>query len=246
MNRHGFGKLALPLLPLVLLAACAQPKWIAGAPPPPPLPERVYEQAARKGETVYRVDPQQSRVFVRTGRDGSMKSAGHDHVITSADIEGLVLLSVDPEESRADLRLPLQLLIVDDPAYRARFGLEPDIPQSAIDGTTRNMQEKVLESNLFPWAVVSVRALSIPEGQAELGVRVTLHGTTFDYRVPAALTVDSGKLGVSGSMTVHHADLGLTPFSAAGGLLRVADNIEVVFDVVAIRGLDVSRNRAPD
>ena len=234
MSRSRVGKFLLPLVPVTLLAACVQPEWVPGDTTAPPLPERVYEQAARKGEAVYRVDPQQSRVFMRTGRDGPMKASGHDHVIASADVEGLVLLSSDPEKSRADLRLPLQQLIVDDPAYRERFGLESGLSESAVEGTTRNMQDKVLESSLFPWATIGVRLLSVQADQALLAVSVTVHGTTFDYRVPAALEIGSEKLGVSGSMTVSHADFGLTPFSAAGGLLRVAEDVEVVFEFVAL------------
>ena len=235
MNGPRFGKFLLQLMPMAMLAACAQPEWVPGDTAAPPLPERVYQQAARKGESVYRVDPQQSRIFLRSGRDGPMKAAGHDHVIASVDIEGLVLVSDDPGKSRADLRLPLQQLVVDDPAYRERFGLEPELPESAVEGTTRNMQDKVLESGLFPWATVSVRVLSIEDARAELDVSVNLHGTTSDYRVPAELTVAAEELSVSGSMSVAHADFGMTPFSAAGGLLRVAEDIDVVFDLVAIR-----------
>lgn len=232
MTRRGTGKFLLPLL----LAACAQPPpQVPTDTTAPPLPERVYQQAARKGDAVFRVDPQQSRIFLRTGRDGPMKAAGHDHVIASVDVEGLVLLSDDQAKSRADLRLPLQQLVVDDPVYRERFGLEPELPVSAVEGTTRNLQDKVLESSLFPWATVSVRVLSMQETQVDLDVSVTVHGTAFGYRVPAVLEVDSGKLGVSGSMNVSHADFGLAPFSAAGGLLRVAEDIEVVFDLVAAR-----------
>jgi len=156
-------------------------------------------------------------------------------VIASADVEGLVLLSGKPQQSRADLRLPLQQLVVDDPANRERFGLEPELPESAVEGTTRNMQDRVLESGLFPWATVNVQVRSMQGTQADLDVHVTVHGTTFDYRVPAVFDIDAERLGVSGTMTVSHADFGLTPFSAAGGLLRVADDIDVVFDLVAIR-----------
>ena len=226
----------LPLVPLALLASCAQPEWVPEDTDVPPLPERVYQQAARAGEAVYRVDTQRSRVFLRTGRDGPMKSAGHDHVIASVDVEGLVLVSDDPGKSRADLRLPLQQLVVDDPAYRERFGLEPGLPESAIEGTTRNMQEKVLESNLFPWATASVRVLSMQDAQAELDVTVTVHGASFDYTMPADVDIGQDTLRVSGSMTVQHSDFGLIPFSAAGGLLRVAEDIEIAFEIEARRG----------
>lgn len=233
MIRPGIRQRIMPLFPLALLAACAQPEWVPEDTSAPPLPERVYRDAARQGEAVYRVDSQRSRVFMRTGRDGPMKAAGHDHVIASADVEGLVLVSDDPGRSRADLRLPLQQLIVDDPAYREKFGLEPELPESAIEGTTRNMQDKVLESNLFPWATASVQVPSMQEAQANLDVSVTVHGITFDYRVPATLEIDPERLKVSGSMTVSHAEFGLTPFSAAGGLLRVAEDIEIIFEIQA-------------
>jgi polyisoprenoid-binding protein YceI len=226
----------LPLVLLALLAACAQPEWVPEDTSAPPLPERVYQQAARAGEAVYRVDTQRSRVFIRTGRDGPMKSAGHDHVIASVDVEGLVLVSGDPGKSRADLRLPLQLLVVDDPAYRGKFGLEPELPESAIEGTTNNMQDKVLESNLFPWATASVRVLSMQDAQAELDVTVSVHGASFDYTMPADIDIGRDALRVSGSMTVQHSDFGLVPFSAAGGLLRVAEDIEIVFEIEARRG----------
>ena len=237
MRMRGVRMALLPLLPAALLAACAQPpSHVPADTTAPPLPEAVYRDAARAGEAVYRVDPQRSRVLVRTGREGSMKAAGHDHVIASADVEGLVLLGSDPQKSRADLRLPLQQLIVDDPAHRERFGLEPELPASAIEGTTRNMQDKVLESNLFPWATASIRLLSIEQQEAQLAATVTVHGMSFDYRLPAAITSDPDTLTVSGSMTIRHEDFGLEPFSAAGGLLRVAEDIEVVFEIMASRG----------
>lgn len=235
MTNFGVRKSPWLLVPLALLAACAQPEWVPGDASAPPLPERVYREAARDGEAVYRIDSQRSRVFIRTGRDGPMKAAGHDHVIASVDVQGLVLVSADPGKSRADLRLPLQHLVVDDPENRDRFGLEPELPDSAIEGTTRNMQDKVLESNQFPWATASVRVLSMQESRAELGVRIALHGTSFEYRVPASLTIDPDTLAVRGSMTIGHADFGLEAFSAAGGLLRVAEEIEIVFEIEASR-----------
>ena len=242
MKHPAVSRLAPPLAAAVLLAACAQPPpYEPGDTAAPPLPEAVYRQAAA-GETVYRIDAQRSRLFLRTGRDGPMKSAGHDHVIASTDVEGWVLVAEDLAGSRADLRLPLQELVVDDPAYRERFGLDPELPDSAIEGTTRNMQERVLESGQFPWATASVRVLSMQGSQAQLDVRVGAHGTSFDYRVPATLSVGPDELEATGSMTLRHADFGLMAFSAAGGLLRVAEEIELVFEIVGERGFSARQH----
>jgi polyisoprenoid-binding protein YceI len=68
-----------------------------------------------------------------------------------------------------------------------------------------------------------------------LKVSMTLHGATFDYVVPVELQVEPDKLVIRGDMTMQHEDFGLTPFSAAGGLLRVADQLELQFMLVARR-----------
>ena len=163
-----------------------------------------------------------------------MKSAGHDHVIASEDIEGLVLLSEEPSASRTDLRIPLQRLIVDKTDYLTQFGLEANVSESAISGTTNNMQDKVLESSAYPWAEVRALIASVYHEQPSLSVSVTLHGVTFDYVVPVELLVEPQRMSVKGQMSIQHSDFGLTPFSAAGGLLRVAGQIDIEFDIVAL------------
>ncbi len=230
-------------LALLALSGCAQPVYVPTELAGPPLPEDEYRRAARDGVPMYRLDKERSRVFIRVGRDGPMKSAGHDHVIVSEDVEGLVLFGSDPGTSRADLRLPLQKLVVDAPAYRERFGLDSDISASAINGTTRNMQDRVLESATWPWAIVNARIAALDDVAHSLAVSVSLHGATSEYLVPVQIQVDAERLSVTGSMTVEHGDFGLIPYSAAGGLLRVAEGIDIEFDLTAFRFDATDRNR---
>ena len=68
-----------------------------------------------------------------------------------------------------------------------------------------------------------------------LSVSVTLHGTAFEYLVPVDLQVEPDRLVIRGNMTMQHEDFGLTPYSAAGGLLRVARELELQFFLVARR-----------
>jgi hypothetical protein len=219
---------------ILLLASCAQAPYVPSATEPTPgLPVAEYEAAVRPGDTLYRIDDGASRILFRVGRAGPMQEMGHDHVVASEAVEGIVLLASDPGRSRADLRIPLRELVVDKPAYRARYGLEPDVPADAVNGTTRNMQEGVLESDEFPWAEVAVRMASALNEPPTLAVSITLHGSTFEYLVPAAIETSGGTLLINGEMTLAHADFGLEPFSAAGGLLRVAENIGVEFKLQA-------------
>jgi hypothetical protein len=75
------------------------------------LPQSVYADAASEGRAVYRIEPEQSLVLMHVGRSGTMKSAGHDHVIASRDVDGYVLIDDDDSASQADLRMPLKSLI---------------------------------------------------------------------------------------------------------------------------------------
>ena len=227
--------LALLALPFAVLFSCAQPAYVPTNIAGPPLPEAEYRRAARKGIPVYRIDSQRSRIFIRVGRDGPMKSAGHDHVIASEHVDGLVIAGDDPDAARADLRLPVQRLVVDSPEYRARFGLEPGISESAINGTTRNMQDKVLESMTYPWAEMSARFADATDEPKALAVSVTVHGATHEYLVPVELSVNPDTLSVSGTMSLRHGDFGLTPYSAAGGLLRVTEQIDIEFQITGER-----------
>lgn len=228
-------RVALLALPLAVLFSCAQPAYVPTDVAGPPLPDAEYRRAAREGVPVYRIDPQRSRIFIRVGRDGPMKSAGHDHLIASEDVDGLVIAGDDPNAARADLRLPVQRLVVDHPDYRARFGLDPDISESAVNGTTRNMQDRVLESMTYPWAEMSARFADATDEPTTLAVSVTLHGATHEYLVPVDLNVNPDTLTVSGTMCVRHGDFGLTPYSAAGGLLRVAEQIDIEFQLAGER-----------
>ena len=220
-------------MPLLLaLAGCAKPIPEPVEPTGPQLPEAAYSEAARQGADVYRIHTSESNVLIRVGRAGRMKKLGHDHVIASENVEGLVMLHDDPTESRADLRIPLQLLVVDKPEYRKQMGLEGEMTESAIEGTTTNMH-KVLESGEFPWAEISARFASGQSDPPTLNVSVTLHGMTSEYVVPVDLQIEPGRIRINGEMTMQHADFGLTPFSAAGGLIKVAEQIQFRFLLVA-------------
>lgn len=225
----------LPLLATLALVACAQPPYVANDAPLAEYDDGAYVAAAAAGLPVYRIEPMNSAVYIRVGRAGALKSAGHDHAIASTVVEGMVLVADDWAESRADLRIPLVHLVVDDPANRRRFGLDAEVSESAINGTTRNMQDKVLESATYPSAIATARLTGPLSADPSLAITLTLRGVTAEYTVPCELQIGPEEVLVSGVLAVQHEDFGLEPFSAAGGLLRVADQIDLEFEFRARR-----------
>lgn len=218
----------LRLALLLVLAACAQPVPIDDEISRPPLPEASYADAAKSGAAVYRILPQKSLLLVRVGRAGMMQRLGHEHAVASEDVYGLVEINDDPSASRAHVVLPIRNLIVDKPEYRERLQLDTGSSADDVAKTYTNML-KVFEPQLYPWVEAHARLATEEGGQATLAVSITLHGSTFEYLLPVDLEVDAERLVVSGRATIRHSEFGVTPFAAAGGLVRVADEFEVEF-----------------
>jgi hypothetical protein len=171
-----------------------------------------------------------SRVEVRVFRDGSMAQLGHNHLIISDALRGTIELRESLGDSRFTLELPLASLVVDDPASRATSGAEfaKEVPPADRESTRHNMLgPSVLDAARQP--VLRLTVDSLEGGPAEFlaRVRVGMRGEERIIDVPLSVQVDGDRLSVHARFKLHHADLGLAPFTVALGALRVRDDIEV-------------------
>ena len=215
----------------LLLSACApQP---AERPPPEQLqpdgfPEQAYLRAAAEGRPVFQIDPASSIVVIEVRRAGSLARLGHDHVVASHDVHGYV----EPDSGRADLYITLDRLVVDEPELRkqARFDTEPTT--EAIAGTRRNMLERTLEADRYPYVAVGVRRAA---GAAAADVAIALHGTTRTMHVPLNVQESPETIAANGELALRQTDFGITPLSVAGGAIQVQDEVKLRFDIRARR-----------
>ena len=216
---------------LFVLTACTHPLPIEEETARPTLPEASYTEAAKAGARVYRILPQQSLVLVRVGRAGTMQRLGHEHAVASEDVTGLVEINENPSASRAHVIFPIRNLIVDKPEYRERLELDTGPSAEDVAKTYTNML-KVFEPQLYPWVEAQARLVTEEGSQATLAVSITLHGASFAYLLPVDLEVVAERLVVSGQAKIKHSDFGVAPFAVAGGLVRVADELQVEFRLV--------------
>lgn len=201
----------------------------ADAQAPADFPLAYYRQAIADGKTVLRIVPEQSLITVEVRRGGMLAGLGHDHVVASRDVRGYVL----PADGRADLYLPLARLTVDEAALRAEAGMDTKPTQDAIEGTRRNMLDKVLEVERFPFALVRIARDGSAAGTVK--ATVTLHGQSRTLEAPARIEGDAERMIVSGSAAIHQTDFGITPFSVLGGALQVQDRLEIRYRITAER-----------
>ncbi len=216
---------------LALPCGCAlPPKVLPPAAPAAPVaaPAGPYERYEIVG----------SRVEVRVYRDGPMASLGHNHLISSDALAGTIDLRDPLTDSRFQLELPLDSLVVDDATARAAAGAEfaKEVPTADREGTRRNMLgSSVLDAVLEP--VIRLSAEGLEGGPADMmaRIRVGIRGEERIVTVPVSVELGDGQISVHAKFTLHHADLGLTPFSVALGALRVRDDIDIDCRLLARR-----------
>ena len=155
-----------------LLAACPT------RPPPPPAQVHAAPPAPIAPHTgkPYDIVAAESLLTVRVYRGGTLASAGHNHLIASHTLAGTVYVPDDLMKSSIELHLAVAELTVDEPELRAQEAASdfpPDVaetqlraqeggsdfvgevPQSARDGTRRNMLgPAVLDGAEYPEIVL--------------------------------------------------------------------------------------------
>ncbi len=219
---------ALAVASAAWLAACA-PSPTVVAPPslPSGFPEAVYRRDAAAGAAVFRVDPATSRVVVTVRRSGSLAHLGHDHVVASRDVEGYV----ENGAGKADLYVPLDRLVVDEPALRDEAGLDGAPSPADVDGTRHNMLHKVLHTERNAFATIAVRRIAADRFE----VAIILNGVTRTQEVSIMVSADAAALDARGHLALAQSDFGIEPFAILGGAIAVADRIDLAFDIHARR-----------
>jgi YceI-like domain len=206
--------------------------------------EQVYQRAYAQGQPIYRVDPTASIVVVEVRRAGSLARLGHDHVVASHDVHGYVA----PIMRRADLYLRLDRLVVDEPALRKEAGFDTNPSPDAIAGTRRNMLERTLEVERYPFASIGVRIAEASSAdprrdgdpaplrsQMDVDVAITLHGTARTFRIPLQRQIDEAMIAVTGQIALKQSDFGIAPLSILGGSIQVQDQLALRFHIEARR-----------
>ena len=188
------------------------------------------------GSTHYTVDAARSEVEFFVYKAGTLAAFGHDHTVEARDFTGDVYLAPTFKDSIFSLTLPVKKFEVDRPEARAAAGADFASKPSASDiqGTTEHMLGPgTLDADRFPDVTIQSASIAGEEAKAEMMVRITLHGTARDIKVPVAVSEDGDDLTASGDFELRQSEFGITPFSAVGGALQVADTLKVHFKVVS-------------
>jgi hypothetical protein len=183
------------------------------------------------------VDSAASLLTIRVYRGGALARAGHNHVVASHSLQGVVRVPEEPTRASFEVHMPVGELVVDEEDLRAKEG--PDfpagVPPDAKEGTKRNMVgASLLEAERYPEIVLQSEAIQRgADGGLEAQVRVIVRDRASSIIVPVKYEIAGNELHVQGEFPLKQTDLGLTPFSLFGGALKVLDEMKVRFNLVA-------------
>jgi polyisoprenoid-binding protein YceI len=168
-------------------------------------------------EGTFQLGPGDGRLLLRTGRSGLGRRAGHDLTIEATRWSASVAAREPLEASSAEVTVEVDGLEV-------REGTGGALPLSDKDRAeiTKNLR-KILDTVRYP----QITFVSTAIGDDAVEGDLTIMGRTKPVRISA--TRDGER--VRGSVTVTQSRWGIKPYSAFFGALRLADDVEIEFDL---------------
>ena len=173
----------------------------------------------------YRLGSESGELFVKTGRTGMGRRAGHDLVIEVTRWRGEVTLaSAEPERSTISVEVEVD-------SFEVREGLGGVKPLTDKDrASIKDTLRDILDSKSHPEIRFNSTNVTGSAESATVEGDLTIRGETNPVTVSAELTGDR----VRGSATVAQTRFGIKPYTAFLGALKLADEVGVEFDAALV------------
>ena len=177
------------------------------------------------------IDPSQSAFSVQVFAAGLLSAFAHNPKIAIRDFHGNVDFAAG-STPLAGARLYLGI--------RAdSLEVTGDFSESDRSEIHRRMRQEVLETDAFPDIIYECsRVTASGSGDrywVALNGELSLHGVTRSLPISAKLALHGNSLRASGEFKLMQSDYRIAKVSAAGGTIRVKDELKITFDIVARR-----------
>jgi polyisoprenoid-binding protein YceI len=179
------------------------------------------------GSTILTIDPKESQVLILVGKAGVLSFAGHVHEVVAPVVRGDVTVDL-ADWQRASVSFEFE-------AAALRVTGTHEAPADVPEVQRVMLSEQVLDVQRFPTIVFRSRRVSTTARTANTADMLiegdlTLHGTTRPIAIRTNATLDAGgRLTARGAFSLKQTDFGMVPVTAAGGTIRVKDELDVQF-----------------
>jgi polyisoprenoid-binding protein YceI len=164
------------------------------------------------------IDSRRSKITIHVGTAGFLSVAGHEHWVNAPISSGVLNASDSPR--------------VEFTVDAARMHIKPDpkVEAKTQAEIQKDMQERTLESSVYPEIVFrSSHVEKQAEGRWRVEGTLALHGVT----QPISVLVWRSGDAYAGHTTLRQTDFRIKPISAVGGAVKVKNDLEIDFSIVA-------------
>jgi polyisoprenoid-binding protein YceI len=202
--------------------------------PGPERKDKPDSEPAKEAKT-YQVDTDASRVY---GKVGTATRLGHAHGVEGKLKSGTITLGAGGE-----LVFDMSSFKADTQEARKKVGLErKKVTENEAKKVNQTMRSAaVLDVEKFPTATYKIIAIKPAEkqeagapGSYHVNGRFTLHGAEQPLQFKAKLerTDKKDALKLRGTFVIKQTDYGMKPYSAAGGLAKSSDELEILGELL--------------
>ena len=179
----------------------------------------------------YRVVAAESRFTVQAFAEGLFSAFGHDPVIHIRDFTGEVRFVAGSFE-KASLKVtvdPNSLAVSNEVKEKDRLEIEEIMKREVLE--TSRLKEIVFTSS-------NITVNKMAQGRCRVRIigELMLHGVTQkNLWISAEATVTDDSLRANGDFSLKQSDFGIRPYSAAGGTIKLKNELKFLFDMVGKR-----------
>ena len=197
----------------------------------------AFAQAPAAGE----VDLNSSRVYIFVGKTG----LGHNPAVVGRLQAGRVRL--DATEQAGLLVFDMRTFVADTADARKVVGLEGETDPATQKQVTDNMLgPEVLDAARHPTATFDIRSAARssraapgPNPVYDLVGVFTLHGVARNMVIPVEASAAGNQVVLRGRFPIRQTDFGMKPYKKLGGVVGVADELQIMGDIRVAAGAAV-------
>ena len=178
----------------------------------------------------YAIDGAVSSASAHVGKTGFASFAGHEHVVLAQHIQGEVIFDLQSfGQSSVDI-------IVDARSLKVREEGEPEGDAAKVQQKMRGPDQlNVHQHRTIHFQSTAVKGKQTGPATAELSVAgdLSLHGLSKPCTVLLTLDLNGDRLVATGKVVIKLSDFGIEPSGAAGGMVKVENDVPVEFKIGA-------------
>jgi polyisoprenoid-binding protein YceI len=188
--------------------------------------------ATQKTRT-YKIIAAESNLWVYVAKSGLLSALAHNHNIGVRSFSGTVTV---PESGASGGALSLDI------EAKSLNVADKGISDKDRAEITNSMHNEVLQSDKhsqISFKSAGVSDLKVNGGDSysfTVNGNLTLHGVTKQIAVPVTATMTAEQIKATGKYTLRQSLYGITPYSKAGGAVKVKDEVVVNFSIIAKAG----------